>query len=925
MPQRLRLPGSPTRHAPLVLSVVTLLLAAAPAAAKPAHKQALIDFLGAALPQKLHNCQTCHLPDPPNKEGSEKPHNPFGLRLLKAGDELHATGKKADIPSRLLAVAAEDADGDGVPNIVELLAGSNPGDPASKPTAAEITVAKQKWDAFRKELAETYAWRPFEPVKRPALPEISNPKYAIRNPVDLFLAAEHQRNGLTPRPEAPRHVVLRRLYLDLIGLPPTREELHAFLADASPQAYEKVVDRLLASPQYGERWGRHWMDVWRYSDWAGYGAEVRDSQPHIWHWRDWIVESLNADKGYDQMVREMLAADELTPTDEKALRATGFLARNWYKFNRNVWLDRIVEHTGKAFLGVTLNCARCHDHFFDPIGQKEYYAFRAIFEPHTVRTDRVPGQPDTKNDGLPRVYDSQPTAPTYLFVRGNELTPDKSQTIPPAVPACLGGRFEVRPVTLPPAAVSPEKRPEFEKDARAATRKAVEQAEAARAAAGQQAASLAAPPGGDAVRALLARVPAWLRASDQLALAEADTELARLREAALAAMLKTEKLEDAGHKGKPEWKESATETQRLQRQATVAEARRNLAAWRVETWTVPAAGRAAPGKKLPALQTALTKAEAALKQPPTTAYTPRPLPTYPATSTGRRAALARWITDPQNPLTARVAVNHIWLRHFGAPLVPTVFDFGQNGLRPTHPALLDWLAAEFVEHKWSMKHLHRLIVTSAAYRMDSSVDPVCVKKDPDNRWLWRMNVRRMEAEAVRDSLLAVSGKLDRTLGGPDLDHNLGLTLPRRSLYFRHAPEKQMTFLALFDAANMVECYRRTESIVPQQALALANSTLALAQARVLAGTLARECPEQASFLRTAFEQVLGRPPTDAEQETCVKFLAEQTTLLKERKGLTTFTGSGPACPVPPAADPQQRAREDLVHVLLNHHEFVTIR
>jgi hypothetical protein len=768
MPQRLRPAGSPTHRSSLVLAALAVFFAAPAVQAKPAHKKALIEFFGPALPTRLHNCQTCHLPDTPDKEGSEKPHNAFGKRLVQVREELHRAGKKTDIPSRILALADEDADGDGVSNILELLAGSNPGDPASKPTSGELTVARHKWDAFRKELTEAYAWRPFEPVKRPPLPALTpealpaltqpgspirNPKSAIRNPIDLFLAAEHERQGLIPRPEAPKAVLLRRVYLDLVGLPPTRADVEAFLADTSPGAYERVVDRLLASPAYGERWGRHWMDVWRYSDWAGYGAEVRDSQPFIWHWRDWIIESLNEDVGYDRMVQEMLAADELAPGDEDALRATGFLVRNWYKFNRNVWLDRIVEHTGKAFLGITLNCARCHDHFFDPIGQKEYYAFRAIFEPHNIRTDRWPGEPDLKKNGLPRVFDAQPGALTHLFVRGDELNPDKGQTIPPAVPAFLGGNFEINLVSLPPAAV---------------------------------------PPGS------------------------------------------------------------------------------------------------------------------------------------PATSTGRRLALARWITDTQNPLTARVAVNHIWMRHFGSPLVPTVFDFGQNGLRPTHPALVDWLAAEFMENGWSMKHLHRLIVTSSVYRTDSTSDPASASKDPDNRWLWRINARRMEAEAVRDSLLAVSGQLDRTLGGPDLDHNLGLTLPRRSLYFRHAPEKQMTFLMVFDAANMVECYRRSESIVPHQALALANSTLALAQARVLARKLSAECAEKTAFIRVAFEQVLCRPPTDAERDACLQFLEKQTTLLTERKGLTPFSG-GPACPVPASADPHQRAREDLVGVLLNHHEFVTVR
>src|SRR3954465_11322793 len=253
----------------------------------------------------------------------------------------------------------------------------------------------------------------FAPPVRPPVPEVKNTGW-VRNPVDAFVAAEHERRGLTPRPEPPRHVLLRRLYLDLVGLPPTRQELHAFLADTSPDAYEKVVDRLLASPQHGERWGRHGMDVWRYSDWAGYQAEVRESQPFVWRWRDWIVESLNGDKPYDRMIQEMLAGDELAPEDPRTLRATGFLVRNWRKFSRTVWLQDTIEHTAKAFLATTMNCARCHDPFFDPISQEEYYAFRAFFEPHEIRTDHLEGGAfDLAKDGLARAYDAKPDAPTH--------------------------------------------------------------------------------------------------------------------------------------------------------------------------------------------------------------------------------------------------------------------------------------------------------------------------------------------------------------------------------------------------------------------------------------------------------------------------------------------------------------------------------
>ena len=280
----------------------------------------------------------------------------------------------------------------------------------------------------------------------------------MRNPIDAFLAEKHEQEGLVPALPAAPGELIRRVYLDLIGLAPSPEDVRAFVANPSDRAYEELVDRLLASPQYGERWGRHWMDVWRYSDWDGFGTEIRESQPHIWRWRDWIVESLNADRGYDQMIVEMLAADEAAPADPQALRATGFLVRNWYKFSRNVWLDATVEHTSKAFLGLTLNCARCHDHKYDPIAQADYYRFRAFFEPHATRIDPLPGRDDTQKDGLVRVYDSDLSTPTFLFTRGDDKRPVQDRPLAAGVPPILERQSKlgaIKPVTLAPEVAYP--------------------------------------------------------------------------------------------------------------------------------------------------------------------------------------------------------------------------------------------------------------------------------------------------------------------------------------------------------------------------------------------------------------------------------------------------------------------------------------
>ena len=311
------------------------------------------------------------------------------------------------------------------------------------------------------------------------------------------------------------------------------------------------------------------------------------------------------------------------------------------------------------------------------------------------------------------------------------------------------------------------------------------------------------------------------------------------------------------------------------------------------------AERAQADKAIADALKALTRAQEDLKKPASTNYTRPKRTSYPATSTGRRLALAHWIANESNPLTARVAVNHLWGRHFERAIVPTVNDFGRNGQPPSHPALLDWLAAELVDRGWSMKAIHRLIVTSATYRQDSKPEAADLSRDPDNVFLWRWTSRRAEAEVVRDCVFAVAGALDSTMGGPDIGHEAGLTVPRRSVYFQHAAEKQMEFLQIFDAAGVTECYRRKESILPQQALALANSDLSLRMARRLAQKLSNEAASDSDrFVTAAFERVLARPPTDAERVECLSYLGQ---------------------------DVVGRKRESLVHVLLNHHDFVTIR
>jgi hypothetical protein len=1120
-----------------------------------------VDYARDIKPLLSKKCQACH--GPLKQEA--------GLRL-DAGSLVHKGSDEGPVivpqngaESRLIAkVSASDPadrmppEGEGEPLTAEQIALLSAwiDDGAPFPSNEMILEdPRQHWA--------------YLPPQRPAVPQVDDPLWSA-NPVDAFIATKHRAQGLTPLPEADRLTLLRRVYLDLIGLPPTREEQYAFLADTSPTAYERVVDRLLDSPQYGERWGRHWMDVWRYSDWDGYGNELRGSQRHLWRWRDWIVESLNADKPYDRMVLEMLAGDELAPADPDVLRATGFLARQHYKLNRDLWLDNTVEHTFKAFLGITLNCAKCHDHKYDPIEQQEYYQARAVFEPYKVRIDRLPGIPNVEQDGLTRAYDAEPAAQTFVYLRGNEKQPDKEHPVAAAVPAVFDRELSPQEVPLPTDAWYPDLRPHVVEESLAAARGEIDKARAAldkargdRDAASERLAKLTAKAAGDtpsaarpAVEPLLHDAFAqaqpdlwtmgegeWTYAEGRLrqekvalthceivakqplprdfvarfrfrilggttyhsvglsfdggddghsdgvylsahppgpkvqivhqraetaypqtgmkplpielnreyllevavrdrllnvsvdgklvlayrlpyerrpgrfslwafdtsadfleaevaalpenallveqvgesapatpeearfavAAADGDVVLAEKKvvaaEAALDSMTARvaadqAKVSESGAGMIDELSQAAASAERrhklLKTEIALLEAEQKVVVARNSMKPEDAKSKEALTKVEKELEEARkehSEAEAALDKTDGE-YTPFGTQ-YPQSSTGRRLALARWIVARDNPLAARVAVNHIWLRHFGTPLVTETFDFGLRSPAPVHQDLLDWLAVELMESGWSMKHLHRLIVTSRTYRGESGESRVETggsrvagqesrvgeqhgettvghsqlstlnsQLDKDNLYYWRANVRRLDAEVVRDSVLYVGGALDLTRGGPDIDFAEGEKVPRRSLYFRHAYEKQMRFLVLFDEASPNECYRRTESIVPQQALALANSALSLGQSRKLARTLSETLKDAAdgdgAIVTAAFERVLCRPPLEAELAACREFLMQQREQLADAKSLSGFEGETTAA-VPPSDDPALRARENLVHVLMNHNDFVTVR
>lgn len=1035
----------------------------------------------------------------------------------------------------------------------------------------------------------------FQIPQRPEIPDLADS--SKDHPIDAFLNAELARHALTTRPAAPKHVLLRRVYIDLIGLPPTRDELHAFLADESTDAYEKVVNRLLNDQRHGERWGRHWMDVWRYSDWYGRRDvdDVRNSASQLYRWRDWIVRSLNQGKGYDQMVREMLAADEICPEDYDSGVATGYLIRNYYSLNANDWMRNAVEHTGKAFLGLTFNCAHCHDHKYDPISHEDYFRMRAFFEPIFVRQDRVPGEPDpgifqdysysgtraVQRLGAVRVFDKLADAPTWFYTGGDERNRVKERgSIPPGVPAFLeNAAFRIEPVNLPATAWYPGLRPELQESLLVEARSAIAAAEetlsslSARTQMPDSASSAAAASGEEIdqvspVNEELAKVEAEYHAAIEDAIKagtcgaisgrqsllmdatagrsivqnnmqqlksfddgarlsfrlrilqdshvnfqfvkdsiqgltagycgfekgrivayvqglSGETEVGRYDFAAgqndfeISVVVRSKedvgqltviccsdssKLVDNATLALNGWNPVGTPIKPISidvRPGSIAviddfvwsvpdpmantsnswvklidvdfEAPKytdgrgivGIDGWEASSFRVApatslvsasignprlralsmkldAARRAArgsllqvqaaeakvtavradlaslesriaadrakhadpPSDQLPAFirtasrlerEAALRKSEAEVlaaefavvtaEAKPfddaerakaietalaglTTAMTNRqkatealaneqlsefysPLtPSYPQQSTGRRRALAQWMTSKDNPLTARVAVNHIWMRHFHSPLVASVNDFGRNGDKPTHPDLLDWLAVEFMESGWDMKHLHRLIVTSAAYRRDSLTGGC--QHDPENKYLWRMNSSRMEAEVVRDSLLFIAGRLDPTMGGVELENKDAITTTRRSLYYSVHPESggKSALGELFDAPDPLDCYRRVSSIVPQQALALTNSGLvhessvAIVKAWQDSGSGSTE-----QFVCYLFEQILSRQPTQAEIQVCLSALGKQ-------RQLATF---------PDSLEANTQSQESLARILLNHNDFITVR
>lgn len=665
--------------------------------------------------------------------------------------------------------------------LVDYISGDDPEMPKdAEPLVAAEVEAIRAWIAAGAEWpsdvtlqarsADGQPWWSLSPLTKPDVPQVDSHAEWPRTPVDAFVLMKLVAAGITPAPEADRRTLIRRLTYDLHGLPPTPEEIEAFLADADPQAYEKLVERLLNSPRYGERWARHWLDVVHFGESHGYDKDKKRS--NAWPYRDYVIRALNEDRVYSQFIEEQVAGDVLRPGDVEGITATGFIVAGPWDFVGHVELregtvdklktraidrDDMVANTMSTFNSLTVHCARCHDHPFDPIPQADYYRLQADFA------------------GLDR-GDRNCDAP--------ELNARRDQLIA----------------------------------ARDAARKKVEEAKAATK---------------DAPNPALVDLEA--------ALASRETELAsvpppQLVFAALPIAPRQVTLLDRGDVEQPR------------------------------------------DESVPGALSALTTLEDQF------------VLSNPANEGERRVALAQWLTSPENVLTWRSIVNRVWHYHFGRGLVDTPNDFGRNGSRPSHPELLDWLAVEFRDHGQSLKALHRLLVTSAVYRQSSRDKNDTLAIDADNRLLWRMPRRRLEAEEVRDALLAVSGKLDSTMGGPSFelfefedDHSprykyVTMDRPelfRRTIYARAVRSVPNPWLEALDCPDpSLSAPVRTTTITALQALALLNNPFVVRQAEYLAERLESEAATPEGRIERAYLLALGRPVRESERSAMIAYVTK---------------------------------------------------
>ena len=693
----------------------------------------------------------------------------------------------------------------------------------------------------------------------------------VRSPIDAFVLSKLEEKKIKPNPAADKITLIRRAYFDLIGLPPSPEEAQAFLADNSPTAFEKVVDRLLASPQYGERWGRHWLDLARYADSAGFKAD--ETRPNVWRYRDYVIQSFNEDKPYDRFIKEQIAGDEIYPDDPAGKIATGF-DRLWPDesnlanpiLRRQEILNDITDTVGSVFMGMTYGCARCHDHKFDPILQKDYYKLQAFFAA-SRNEDRSSLLAGPASAAYQQQYDGWVAQTRDIRAKMDEiLAPVRTEATKEAIGM-------------------------FPKEAQEAVFTAPEQRTAMQ---------------WQMYYRSRSRLPADaaleknLKGEAKERYADLKKELAKFDSLKPAEPPVGEVMLDNGRNAPPTF----------------------LLAKGV--WDAPLE------EVQPGFLTILDPKPAQI------------VPPAGVDSTGRRTALANWLTDPKNPLTARVMVNRIWHHHFGRGIVGTTSDFGVMGEAPTDPQLLDYLARTFVEGGWSIKKINRAIMLSSAYQQSSAHQEEAAAVDPDNKLLWRFDRRRLEGEVIRDSMLFASGNLNLKPGGPGVFPPLptGVSMPgsrylnwrtekdpaesnRRSVYVFVKRNLRYPMFETFDFPDTHEsCSRRYATVTPTQPLALMNDDLVLEWSRALAGRVLNDGGLSANQqVGRAFRIVFSRAPKDEERSAVLDFLNQQAGVIAERLARNDKVPMPDG--VPQGMEPARAAAfVDLCQALLNSNEFI---
>ena len=691
----------------------------------------------------------------------------------------------------------------------------------------------------------SWAYRP--PV-RPALPAVTDHGW-VRSPIDAFILAKLEAAGLKPSPEASRVVLIRRVTYDLHGLPPTPADIDAFIHDPRPNAYELLVDRLLTSPRYGEHWASYWLDLVRYAESDGFKAD--DKRPLAFRYRDYVIAAFNNDKPYNRFIQEQLAGDELFPSNADALVATGYLRHYPDEYNavnlelrRQEILNDITDTTSAALLGLTMGCARCHDHKFDPILQTDYYRLQAFFAAYQ---------------------------PTELPLADGSVAAERAQKQAEWERCTAEVRQKLEAIEKPHLAKAGSKR--------------------------------------------LARFPEEYQEA-YLTPPKKRTQL----QSQLAFMVckqvdvnRDEMVKAMSPGVKTEWQ---TLTEQLKSfdalkppPMPTAMAMSEIGVTAPPTFLLKRGDWRARGAEVaPGFPSAIDDREAPIPDQPKNAHT-----------TGRRSILAAWLTQKENPLTARVMVNRLWHHHFGRGIVATPSDFGVQGDPPTHPELLDWLAVEFMDRGWSLKTVHRLIVSSSTYRQSSAAPDNTLAVDPQNSLFGRASRRRLEGESLRDALLAVSGRLSERLGGPSVFPRLPAETPasktawpnaadaregdRRSVYIFAKRNLRFPLLHIFDVPDNNEpCARRHVSTNAPQALALLNSQLVLDLAKSFAQRVQGETGSDVdAAVDRAMNLALGRTP-DAQER-----LALREFVIRASQGANV-----------------DRAIEDLCHALLNLNEFLYV-